>query len=225
MKKRSQPGCCETLNGVFSSSFLISEMNLYEPVSALGFVKRLFFSLICFSPSKEECSKERQLSAVSLKSCTSCTDLGFTRLATAISRKINYDVTQSRPEGAARLHTPKTCSTLSFADDSKQNQSNRAGVNRGEGGRWTGVFSVSVTSMTQIFHQLQNLLAEVEVPQETRLFEIQQQERRHAHVHILYTYTQRHAQTYTATHQIMCTVQQIYYPPLPKSQNKAEVCL
>lgn len=41
------------------------------------------------------------------KCSTSCTDLGFTLLATAISRKINYDVTQRRPEGAARLHTPK----------------------------------------------------------------------------------------------------------------------
>lgn len=47
-----------------------------------------------------------------------------------------------------------------------------------------GVFSVSVTSMTQIFHQLQNILAEVEVPQETHLFEIQQQARRYAHAHI-----------------------------------------
>ena len=68
-------------------------------------------------------------------------------------------MTQSRPEGAARLHTPKTCSTLSSADDSKQNRSNRAGVSgrgkRGERGRGTGVFSVSVTSMTQIFHRLQ----------------------------------------------------------------------
>lgn len=79
--------------------------------------------------------------------------------------------------------------------------------------------------MTQIFHQLQNLLAEVEVPQETRLFEIQQQARRHAYVHILYTYTQRHAQTYSTTHQIMCIMQQIHYLPLPESQNKAEVGL
>lgn len=51
----------------------------------------------------------------------------------------------------------------------------------GEGRRGMGVFSASVTSMTPIFHQLQNLLAEVEVPQETHLFEIQQQARRHAH--------------------------------------------
>lgn len=121
-------------------SFLLPEKNLYEWVSALSFVKCLFFYLICFLLSKVKCSKERQLSAVSLKSCTSCTNLGFTRLATAISRKINYDVTQSGPEGAARLHTPKTCSTLSFADDSKQNQSNRAGVNGGREGGERGYF-------------------------------------------------------------------------------------
>lgn len=132
-------------------------MNLYEPVSALSFVKRLSFPLICFSPSMRgervwykrhaECS-----TAVSFKSCTSCTDLGFTRLATTISRKINYDVTQSRPEGAARLHTPKTCSTLSSLTTRKQKLSNRAGVHRrgererGEGagteGRG-GIFSFS----------------------------------------------------------------------------------
>lgn len=119
----------------YSLPLLISEMNLYEPVSALSFVKRLSFPLICFSPSMRgervwykrhaECS-----TAVSLKSCTSCTDLGFTRLATTISRKINYDVTQSRPEGAARLHTPKTCSTLSSLTTRKQKLSNRAGVYR-----------------------------------------------------------------------------------------------
>ena len=99
----------------YSLPLLISEMNLYKPDSALSFVKHLLFSLICSSPSErgEECGKKDSSGAVSLKSCTSCTDLDFTRLATTISRKINYDVTQSRPEGAARLHTPKTCSTLS----------------------------------------------------------------------------------------------------------------
>lgn len=49
--------------------------------------------------------------------------------------------------------------------------------------RGMGAFSVSVTSMTQIFLQLQNLLTEVEVPQETHLFEIQRQACRHAHAH------------------------------------------
>lgn len=145
-------------------------MNLYKPVSALSFVKHLLFSLICSSPSErgEECGKKDSSGAVSLKSCTSCTDLDFTRLATTISRKINYDVTQSRPEGAARLHTPKTCSTLSsLTTQNKTGATEREWMGGEEGGM--GVFSVSVTSMTQIFHRLQNLLAEVEVPQETCL--------------------------------------------------------
>lgn len=72
-------------------------------------------------------------------------------------------MTQSRPGGAARLHTPKkkkkrkiTLHPL-LSDDSKQNQSNEDGVRgrkkrRREGGE--RVFSVSVTSMTQIFQNL-----------------------------------------------------------------------
>lgn len=67
-----------------------------------------------------------------------------------------------------------------------------------------GVISVSVTSMTQIFQQLQNLLAEVEVPQETHLFEIQRQARRHAHAHIGTCTHTRHThakrQTESTTH-------------------------
>lgn len=120
---------------------------------------------------KEFIKTAKCTTAVSLKSCTSCTDLDFTRLATTISRKINYDVTQSRPEGAARLHTPqdkkkkkKKCSTLSSSttQNKKKKQKNGATVRKErekggrkgrEGGEW-GLFSVSVTSMTQIFHRL-----------------------------------------------------------------------
>lgn len=155
------------------------------------------FILAHLFPSIRERRKrevKRQPSAVSLKSCTSCTDLDFTLQATAISRKINYDVTQSRPEGAARLHTPKTCSTLSsLTTQNKTGATEQERTGREEGGearRGMGVFSVSVTSMTQIFHQLQNLLTEVEVPQETHLFEIQRQTCTCAHWYLC-TYPQK----------------------------------
>lgn len=91
---------------------------------------------------------ERQPGAVSLKSCTWCTDLDFTRRATTFSRNINYDVTQRRPEGAARLHTPKNVLHPLLSDESKQNRSNRAGMNgRGRKGETEGgngsIFSFS----------------------------------------------------------------------------------
>lgn len=99
-------------------------MNLYEAVSTLSLAERLYIPPHLFLAVQEGRKREvkRQPSAAAQKnkkSGTSCTDLDFTRRAAAISRKINYDVTQSRPEGAARLHTPKkkqkkkTCSTLS----------------------------------------------------------------------------------------------------------------
>lgn len=68
-----------------------------------------------------------------------------------------------------------------------------------------GVFSVSVTSMTQIFHRLQNLLAEVEVPQETCLkFNGRRADVRMRIVELVHIYIKRHAkqQTGSTTHQI-----------------------
>lgn len=192
----------ETLNGgSFSSS-----PHFWDEVVRACFctkLRQMPFILPHLFPSIRERRKrevKRQPSAVSLKSCTSCTDLDFIRQATAISRKINYDVTQSRPEGAARLHTPKTCSTLSsLTTQNKTGATEQEWTGREEGGearRGMGVFSVSVTSMTQIFHQLQNLLTEVEVPQETHLFEIQRQTCTCAHSHLC-TYPQMYAKQQT----------------------------
>lgn len=69
--------------------------------------------------------------------------------AATISRKINYGVTQSRPEGGARLHTAQNPLHPLLSDDSKQNKSSRAGARKRErrvkekGG--LGVFSALVT--------------------------------------------------------------------------------
>lgn len=50
-----------------------------------------------------------------------------------IFRKINCGVTQSRPEGGARLHAAKNPLHPLLSDDSKQGRSRRAGARRREG--------------------------------------------------------------------------------------------
>lgn len=73
-----------------------------------------------------------QTSAGAFKGGKSCKCLDFTLQASTISRKINYDVTQSRPEGAASLHTPKNPLHPLLSVDSKHNRSNWAGAKRRE---------------------------------------------------------------------------------------------
>lgn len=58
---------------------------------------------------QEDSVVQRPPSAGAFKSCSY---LEFTVQAATISRKINYGVTQSSPEGGARLHAAKNRSTL-----------------------------------------------------------------------------------------------------------------
>lgn len=85
-------------------------------------------------------------------------------------------MTQSRPEGGARLHAAKKPTPPSSLWQLKTNQEQQSWSEKGgkEGKRkgGLGVFSASVTSMTQTFRQLQNLPTGVKVPQETGLFAI-----------------------------------------------------
>lgn len=187
--------------------------------------------------------------AVSLKSCTSCTDLA--KLATTISRKINYDVTQSRPEGAARLHTPKTCSTLSSLTTQNKNwetEQERRGGEKGQDKEGNeGIFSFSY-------------IHDSNIPPASFWWKFSHWSRSSTGNSLVWnsmadgqtctcaylcTYTQRHThatrQTTTHTHQIntVCICSRstntatrgvsdenlAVVPPLPKSQNTTEVCL
>lgn len=150
---------------------------------------------------KEFIKTAKCTTAVSLKSCTSCTDLDFTRLATTISRKINYDVTQSRPEGAARLHTPqdkkkrkKKCSTLSSSTTQnkkkkqKKRRNSEEGTGKGgekrEGRRRMGViFSFSYIDDSNIPPPFKISSLQQKFHRKLCLFEIQRRARRHAHAH------------------------------------------
>lgn len=87
--------------------------------------------------SVAEPSAGQSMKTAGVKSCRkSRKHLDFTLQASRISRKINYDVTQSRPEGAASLHTPKNPLHPLLPDDSKQNRSSRAGAKRREREDW-----------------------------------------------------------------------------------------
>lgn len=169
----SQPDDWETTNQVH---LLSPSTELRRSWSRLVLCCTLSFSLICFPWPRRQGGVKTDVSAatVSLWSGTSCMDWGFTRRATTISRKINYDVTQSRPEGKlpdSTLH-PSTCWWLKNKNSAtEQKRVGRRSRSRSDEGKWV-YFEVQLHRWLKYSDGFKQL-AEVEVPQESRLFEIQ----------------------------------------------------
>lgn len=122
-------------------------MNLYKSVFALSFVKIILLHHL-FLDLQEKSVVQRQPSTGAF---TSCSYLDFGVQAATISRKINYGVTQSRPEGGARLHTAKKktpappSSLRRLKTKPEQQSSSEKEGKKGKRKGGIGLFSASVT--------------------------------------------------------------------------------